>query len=276
MKKTIAILLCVVMIFSFAACSKGSKNNEITNKKESNILKGFSSPEDMLKKTFEPILRGKMDWGLFWENYTSETTKNLKFVTKDMFMINMRKKYPVLSNGYTDFKVTDRQVVDKKTYRVDFTLTFKNSKGEKVNREFTEYVVEQSGEFKLVYDGIFRWKSFEKDENKNEISITQVDIKYGYDKVDIDLTFVNNADMGRFVGETSGANMTVKTSEKTYAGKINAFVIKSGETEVATAVFDELKGTAKSFELKNIYEIDKNGKAVFTNDDGITFSMPLE
>lgn len=261
-KTVIGASLCLTLLFSFAACTPKSKME-------------YKTPEGMLIATLDSARMGEMSWEDFWEQHVSKITKKLDNFSKDLFVQEMSKKYPKL-NYTSTLSLIERTDVDKNIFKVDLNYQTTNTTGQANPKTVTEYVEYTGGEYKLIYDGIYNWKTYSLAEEPNALAVTKVDAKYRYGGYMLSFNFKNNDSVKNCVGYLKGAALSAVTTEGTYNSNFDVmYTVEAGQELSVSATFPKMKGKLKEVTISDVYLTDENGIIVSPGSGGKTIQFTV-
>lgn len=256
------ILLLLIIIFSITsfnliACSK---NINLTNEEKQ------KKAEECVEKMYRGLIEKKLTYENIWDDYFSETTKNIDSSVLDRkeFIAENKTNDFKKSNVYTDVMVSSTQEVKDNIFEVKVSIKYK-SNGKEVSEDKYFFVINENNQFKILYQGIM---SVEKhaDVTIDNIVYKNINIINYIQGIGIKMDVVNNSESAISLGYSGDSTDVLKTDKGEYSYKLPFSKIEKGQTIKVPLFFSNVDGSPQEVLINDIYYLDAIGLAKDKND----------
>lgn len=260
-RKIIAILTtgCIIASFNLIGCAK---NNPQTSKESTKtetvaaVEEKQEKPEEVIEKMYRGLIDKKLTYENIWDDYVSDTSKNLGTITKEAYLDSTDARDYKNNIVQTDIKVMSSEQVKDNIFKVKSILKYTVNGKENTN-DLIEYVIKENDKLKYLIDGIL---SIEKhsDSTIENINYKNFNIINYVDGIGISTDIVNKYSNGIALGWSGGPNITLKTDKGEYSCTPNTIQIQKGQTQNISVKFNNAEGTPQELVINNINYLNNN------------------
>lgn len=260
MKRKIILVLtagCIIASFNLIGCSK---NNNQTNK-EATPMETVSTvqekPEEFIEKMYKGLIDKKLTYENIWDDYMSDTTKNLGTITKESYLNSTEARDFKNNIIYTDVKVLSSEQVKDNIFKVKSILKY-TVNGKENTEDLIEYVIKENDKLKYLTDGAISVQSKE-DVTMENISYKNIKATNYVDGIGISFDLVNQYENGIALGWVDGSTITLKTDKGEFSYTINPEKIQKGQTQNVPVKFNNAEGTPQELVINNVNYLNNRG-----------------
>lgn len=260
MKRKIILVLtagCIIASFNLIGCSK---NNNQTNK-EATPMETVSTvqekPEEFIEKMYKGLIDKKLTYENIWDDYMSDTTKNLGTITKESYLNSTEARDFKNNIIYTDVKVLSSEQVKDNIFKVKSILKY-TVNGKENTEDLIEYVIKENDKLKYLTDGAISVQSKE-DVTMENISYKNIKTTNYVDGIGISFDLVNQYENGIALGWVDGSTITLKTDKGEFSYTINPEKIQKGQTQNVPVKFNNAEGTPQELVINNVNYLNNRG-----------------
>ncbi|OOM16684.1 hypothetical protein [Clostridium saccharobutylicum] len=260
MKRKIILVLtagCIIASFNLIGCSK---NNNQTNK-EATPMETVSTvqekPEEFIEKMYKGLIDKKLTYENIWDDYMSDTTKNLGTITKESYLNSTEARDFKNNIIYTDVKVLSSEQVKDNIFKVKSILKY-TVNGKENTEDLIEYVIKENDKLKYLTDGAISVQSKE-DVTMENISYKNIKAINYVDGIGISFDLVNQYENGIALGWVDGSTITLKADKGEFSYTINPEKIQKGQTQNVPVKFNNAEGTPQELVINNVNYLNNRG-----------------
>lgn len=257
MKKIITILMITCTIASTNLIGCAQKNNDNSKEVAQATQNNQEKPEEFIEKMYKGLINKKLTYENIWDDYISDTSKNLGTMTKESYLNSTEARDFENNIVYTDVKVLSSEQVKDNIFKVKSILKY-TINGKEKSEDLNEYIIKEDNKLKYLEEGAV---SVEKHEDTTIENINYKNIKViNYiDGIGISTDIVNQAENGIAFGWADGSTITLKTDKGEYSYTLNTMKIQKEQTQNLSIKFNNAEGKPQELAINNVNYLDNRG-----------------
>lgn len=254
---TILIITCTIASINLMGCAQKNGDNSKEVEVVQTTQESKEKPEEFIEKMYKGLIDKKLTFENIWEDYFSDTSKNMEMFNKKAYVENSEGNDFKNNIIRTNIKVLSSEQVEDNIFKVKSILKY-TINGQEKSEDLTEYVIKENNKLKYLTQGVI---SVEKhaDTTIENIGYKNVSIINYVEGIGISIDIVNQSENEIALGWVTGYTVTLKTDKGEYSSTLNNIKIPEGQKQNIVVQFNNAEGTPKEMIINNINYLDNRG-----------------
>ena len=278
-KRILSLILAVLLCIASVSCGSDkteilTDENTVIEDEQTEIEKNFPNVSLALNDIIEQIKNNKLTAEDFWDNYISDKTKELDFITRDMFIENMSDN--LKHDTYVSHKIEKIEILSDNIAQAKYKIIYRTPYGVEEEITYKDYFIKENGSWRVLLLGITEYDYYVSEGEDDEIKITDAKVFKGVNGIQVDFTLSNRTDSEYSLGNNEPSSCELTTENKSHEIVFDKVINISAHSSIKlSCFFRSATGDVKNIQLENVFELDDNGNIKAT-DEGSTLKKAFK